>query len=473
MKQCASCQEVFADKFGFCPVDGTPLTAPAATAAAPAPRHEGAPRGADPASSYAYQATATETETPTPEETWASPDGASQNGAGSDGASAAAAGAGSTRGEYHLTILEERGVVSRLTEELRSVAHESQLTWPEFKRDPAGFTRRSAIGYGRLIRDFFRQPFVPLATTAALVVVLSAVGFIVFAENYCRWFPEAARCQALAASADEEQLELVQMLDTEIPKEEEKPDPGDAGNAKGKGGGSKPKQEKPQGGGGGGREEVKPASFGKLPTAVLAPQILPPNPRPPAIQKPNLPVPPTIDADPALFPPDNRPIPFGDPKSKSTEVSSGPGTGGGIGTGKGGGVGSGEDGGVGPGRGGNTGGGDRREGGGGPGGGGGGGPDYTKPFKASEVTRKAVITAKPEPSFTEEARKNNVTGLVKLRLLLGSSGQVSNISVVKGLPDGLTERAIAAARQIRFQPAQKDGRAVSQWITIEYNFNIY
>jgi outer membrane biosynthesis protein TonB len=37
----------------------------------------------------------------------------------------------------------------------------------------------------------------------------------------------------------------------------------------------------------------------------------------------------------------------------------------------------------------------------------------------------------------------------------------------------LTEKAIAAARQIRFQPAQKDGRAVSQWITIEYNFNIY
>ena len=114
-----------------------------------------------------------------------------------------------------------------------------------------------------------------------------------------------------------------------------------------------------------------------------------------------------------------------------------------------------------------------REGGGGPGGGGGGGPDYNRPFKASEVTRKAVITFKPEPQFTEEARKNNVTGLVKLRLLLSSSGSVGNISVVKGLPDGLTERAIAAARQIRFQPAEKDGRKVSQYIVIEYNFNIY
>ncbi len=89
------------------------------------------------------------------------------------------------------------------------------------------------------------------------------------------------------------------------------------------------------------------------------------------------------------------------------------------------------------------------------------------------MTRKAVITFKPEPQFTEEARKNNVTGLVKLRLLLGSSGQVSSISVVKGLPDGLTEKAIAAARRIKFRPAEKDGRPVSQWVTLEYNFNIY
>ncbi len=66
-----------------------------------------------------------------------------------------------------------------------------------------------------------------------------------------------------------------------------------------------------------------------------------------------------------------------------------------------------------------------------------------------------------------------MTGTVRLRMLLSANGSVSNISVVKGLPDGLTERAIAAAHQIRFQPAQKDGRTVNQWVVIEYNFNIY
>ena len=89
------------------------------------------------------------------------------------------------------------------------------------------------------------------------------------------------------------------------------------------------------------------------------------------------------------------------------------------------------------------------------------------------MTRKAIITFKPEPGFTEDARKNNVTGLVRIRAVLSASGEVTSISVVKGLPDGLTEKAIEAARQIKFRPAQKDGHTVSQYVVLEYNFNIY
>jgi protein TonB len=99
--------------------------------------------------------------------------------------------------------------------------------------------------------------------------------------------------------------------------------------------------------------------------------------------------------------------------------------------------------------------------------------DYTRAFRSGEVTVKAIIISKPEPGFTEEARKNNVTGVVRLRVMLHASGLVTNISVVRGLPDGLSEKAAAAARAISFRPAQKDGRTVSQWALLEYNFNIY
>jgi TonB family protein len=94
-------------------------------------------------------------------------------------------------------------------------------------------------------------------------------------------------------------------------------------------------------------------------------------------------------------------------------------------------------------------------------------------FAGRDVTGKAAVVTKPEPRYTEEARKNQITGTVILRAVFTSSGAVANIHAVSKLPDGLTEKAIEAARQIRFIPASKDGRFVSMWMQLEYNFNLY
>jgi TonB family protein len=430
MKRCSTCQEEFADKFSFCPIDGSPLNELAAAIVASPPPADAAPIHAGEARTLHAS--------PVP-----------------------------SYNEYHLTIIEDAGLSSRLMKEVREAAHQSQLTWPEFKRDPLGFSKRSVSTYSSMGWKFLSTPNVAIGISTALLLVLSICITILAFDRYKAAHPDQ---QADATRTDLEYLGDI----TDIPEEQEKVEKGAAGMNKGNGGGSKPKYEKPQGGGGGGREEIKPASFGKLPQASLTiPQVVAPDPHPPTIKNPSLPVAATIVADPLLFPPDNRPIPYGDPKSKSTEISSGTGTGNGIGTGTGGGVGSGEGGGVGPGRGGNTGGGDRRDGGGGAGGGGGGGEDYNKTFSSKEVSQKARITSRPEPQYTEEARKNQISGTVVLRAVLGSNGSVSGIRAVSGLPFGLTERAIAAAHQIKFVPAMKDGRAVSQYIQIEYNFNLY
>jgi TonB family protein len=440
-------------------------------------------------------------------------------------------------GDYRLTMLEDKGLFPRLGDAFGEVAHNYQLTWPEFKRDPFGFTKRSIQGYGSMVGKFFSSRDVVVASllsVAALVVVIgvifvldktavggpskrtmvavAVVGFLGLLGIFATWLgkdrgaavmgakPSDSRNvlsgiiasfallfmvvggaflwdrhqQARAAElAKDEDIELTEMI-SDIPNEQPTPDEGTAGMAKGNGGGSKPKQEKAGGGGGGGREESEPASFGKLPQADLRiPQVVAPDPHPPVIKNPALPMPATLDADPALFPPDTRQLNYGDPKSKSTTASSGSGTGNGIGSGTGGGVGSGSGGGYGPGNGGNTGGGNRNEGGGGPGGGGGGGPDYNKIFSGKEVTSKARVLEKPEPTYTEAARKNQITGTVTLRAVFSSSGQVTNIHAVSGLPDGLTERAIAAAKSIRFVPASKDGHPVSMWMELQYNFNLY
>jgi len=88
-------------------------------------------------------------------------------------------------------------------------------------------------------------------------------------------------------------------------------------------------------------------------------------------------------------------------------------------------------------------------------------------------THKAVILSKPEPSYTENARRNQVAGTVVLRVVLHASGRVSDIRIVRGLPYGLTKRAMEAARRIKFKPATKDGQAVSQFTIIEYSFSPY
>lgn len=95
------------------------------------------------------------------------------------------------------------------------------------------------------------------------------------------------------------------------------------------------------------------------------------------------------------------------------------------------------------------------------------------PLTGKNVTLKAAVIAKPEPRYTEDARRNQITGTVVLRVVFSSSGAVTDIKVVSGLPHGLTERAIEAGRQIRFIPAIKDGHFVSMYIQLEYNFNLY
>ena len=94
-------------------------------------------------------------------------------------------------------------------------------------------------------------------------------------------------------------------------------------------------------------------------------------------------------------------------------------------------------------------------------------------YSTKDVTTKVRVLSKPEPSYTEQARSNQVTGTVILRCVFAADGHVRAIHVVAGLPDGLTLRAILASLQIKFIPATKDGRPVSVWMELQYNFNLY
>ena len=99
--------------------------------------------------------------------------------------------------------------------------------------------------------------------------------------------------------------------------------------------------------------------------------------------------------------------------------------------------------------------------------------DGERIYMSKEVDQKARITSKPLPSYTREARRHSTRGTVVLRLILAADQTIKHIEVINGLPDGLSERAIDAARRIKFTPAVKDGKPVSVWIHVEYRFSVY
>jgi TonB family protein len=89
---------------------------------------------------------------------------------------------------------------------------------------------------------------------------------------------------------------------------------------------------------------------------------------------------------------------------------------------------------------------------------------------ANTVDTKPVLVNTPRPRYTEIARRNKVQGVVTARILVDANGQVKQVIIIKGLPDGLNEQAERAAYQLRFRPATKSGEPVAFWQLINIEF---
>jgi TonB family protein len=83
------------------------------------------------------------------------------------------------------------------------------------------------------------------------------------------------------------------------------------------------------------------------------------------------------------------------------------------------------------------------------------------------------ILSKPRAAFTDIARQEQITGVVKLRITFLASGEIGTVALVQGLPGGLTQQAMKAARAIRFEPALKNGIPVTVTKLLEFPFIIY
>jgi TonB family protein len=368
--------------------------------------------------------------------------------------------------EFRVTIIDNTSLLERLAREISFLAYQLRQVWLAVQNNPIG-VGRSVIAEGRLrLQRVLASPNAPAAISAAMLVVISAAVILSLSDRVPKENGPQPNDEELA------QITMLNLPDPKVTPEGQgigAASQGRVGFAQGKGEGSAHEPKRSTGGGGGGLHNPLPPQMGKPPQPSEIPATIPTLP---PVQKQTLPVA-GIDIDPALW--QNLPMPvYGDPRSKSTTPSNGTGDGGGMGTTNGTGIGEGGGTGFGPGQDGNLGNGRKGLGCCGPGGGQGNNPeDPDRVYPAPQVTERARVLAKPEPQYTEDARRNQITGSVVLRVIFSRTGEVTNIRAIHALPFGLTERAIAAARLIRFRPATKDGQPVNVYMQLEYNFNLY
>jgi len=100
-----------------------------------------------------------------------------------------------------------------------------------------------------------------------------------------------------------------------------------------------------------------------------------------------------------------------------------------------------------------------------------GGPKLAQ-ADSGPATSSVEITYKPQPVYTDEARRLKLEGEVLLEVSFGANGTLHVNRVVRGLGHGLDEAAAAAANKMRFKPALRMGQPVDSTAVVHVLFQL-
>jgi TonB family protein len=95
--------------------------------------------------------------------------------------------------------------------------------------------------------------------------------------------------------------------------------------------------------------------------------------------------------------------------------------------------------------------------------------------RSAEAAARAIpaeIISKPVPAYTQEAKSLRIEGEVLLEVVLGASGNLHVVRVVRGLGHGLDDNAVKAAEQIHFKPALQDGQPTDSTVVLHIIFQL-
>jgi TonB family protein len=85
-----------------------------------------------------------------------------------------------------------------------------------------------------------------------------------------------------------------------------------------------------------------------------------------------------------------------------------------------------------------------------------------------------TVVHEVKPEYTPEAMQQKIQGSVWMKVVIGETGDVTDVQIDKSLDAeyGLDRKATEAAYQWKFKPGTKDGKAVAVRVTVEMTFTL-
>ena len=99
-------------------------------------------------------------------------------------------------------------------------------------------------------------------------------------------------------------------------------------------------------------------------------------------------------------------------------------------------------------------------------------PAPTGPIRVSADFKAPKKIHFVQPMYTEIARKARIEGVVIVEAVIDRNGLVRDTTVLKGLPLGLTENAVKAVRQWRFEQPVMNGKPVDIIFVLTVHFRL-
>jgi TonB family protein len=101
-----------------------------------------------------------------------------------------------------------------------------------------------------------------------------------------------------------------------------------------------------------------------------------------------------------------------------------------------------------------------------------GGAQTEHVYKTGGDVISPSVIFKVDPQYTEDARRDKISGSVVLSMVIGTDGLARDISVQKSLDPGLDRKAAEAVEQWHFAPGRLNGEAVAVQAVVEVNFRL-